>query len=240
MDHERHLFALRHEGEALAAAARRGLDRHVPSCPDWDVAALVAHTGRAYRWVTHIVDTHAADEVLIEDLPEPPGEDIVEWYEDSLATLVETITNETPDTPVWNWSEQDMTVAFWSRRMAHETAVHRWDAQLAHGVQQPVEPDLAADGVDELLVSFLGDGLSKRPVDGRHATFLVEATDTGDSWYGTLLPDSADVRRGTPPANATAGATLRGGASDLLLALWGRDVPVDATGDESVIALLLE
>jgi uncharacterized protein (TIGR03083 family) len=238
MDHERHLFALRHEGEALAAAARHGLDRRVPSCPDWDVAALVAHAGRAYRWVTHIVDTHAADEVRLDDMPAPPADGVLEWYEDSLATLVETITNETPDTPVWNWSEQDMTVAFWSRRMANETAVHRWDAQLAYGMEQPIEPDLAADGVDELLVSFLSHGLFKRPVDGRHATFLVQASDTGDAWYGTLLPDSADVRRGT--GNTDADATLRGTASDLLLALWGRDVRVDATGDESVVALLLE
>jgi uncharacterized protein (TIGR03083 family) len=238
MDHERHLFALRHEAAALAAAARRGLDARVPSCPDWDVAALVAHTGRAYRWVTRIVDTHAADEVRIEDIPEPPADGLVEWYEESVATLVEAITNETPETPVWNWSEQDMTVAFWARRMANETAVHRWDAQLAHGVQQPVEPDLAVDGVDELLSVFLTQGLAKRPVDGRHATFLVRATDTGDSWYGVLHPDRADVRRDTPDAGADA--TLDGAASDVLLALWGRDVRVETHGDEHVLALLLE
>ena len=42
---------------------------------------------------------------------------------------------ETPaETPTWNWARNAPdTAAFWPRRMAQETAVHRWDAQSAAG-----------------------------------------------------------------------------------------------------------
>ena len=237
MDIERHLLALRHEGAALAGAARAtDLANAVPSCPGWDVARLTGHVAHAYRWVTHIVRTHADAEVFPDDVPGPSGDDPVAVYEDALAELVETLTNEAPDAPAWNWSEQDMTVAFWARRMAHETAVHRWDAQLAHGDPRPVEPDLAADGADESLGVFLPHYLHEHPQDGLRGTFRVEATDTRDVWHGTLHPDRADLTRNDAPADAT----IRGSASDLLLAFWGRDVRVETSGDERITALLTD
>jgi uncharacterized protein (TIGR03083 family) len=236
VDFERHLAALRHESAALAAAARRGLGARVPSCPDWDVAALVLHNARAFRWATEIVRRHADAEVPSEELPDPPGDDVVAAFEEASAELVDVLANEAPDTRVWTWSEGDFSVRFWARRMANEVAVHRWDAQLAHGVPEPVEPELAADGVDELLVVFQSAGLARRPVDGLAGTFEVLATDTGDAWHGELWPDRSDVAPGR--AAGPADATLRGTVSDLLLAMWGRDVPVEASGDERVVGVL--
>lgn len=236
MEPERHLLAIRHESAALADAARRGLGARVPSCPDWDVAALVGHVGHAYRWVTHIVRTHADAEVRDEDVEHAPGDGVIEWFEEATAELVEILTNESPDSPAWNWSERDMRTAWWMRRMANEVAVHRWDGQLAHGVAEPVEPELAVDGVDELLVTFLPHGLWHRPREGLSGTALVEATDTGDVWTVTLAPDRSSVTR----ERGAADATLRASASDLLLAMWGRDVPLEASGDERLVGLLLE
>ncbi|MDQ1713442.1 MAG: hypothetical protein QOE45_2892 [Frankiaceae bacterium] len=236
MDTERHLAALRHESAALAEAARRGLDARVPSCPDWDVAALVRHNARAFRWATEIVRRHADAEVSMEDLPDPPGDDVVAAFEEATAELVDVLANEAPDTRVWTWSEGDFSVRFWARRMANEVAVHRWDAQLAHGEPEPIEPELAADGVDELLTVFLSAGLGRRPVDGLAGTFEVLATDTGDAWHGELWPDRAEAGAGRavdPPD-----ATLRGTVSDLLLAMWGRDVPVERGGDPRIIGVL--
>jgi uncharacterized protein (TIGR03083 family) len=233
---DRHLAVLRHEAEALAAAARLGLGAPVPSCPGWDVAALTAHTGKAYRWAARIVSTHADAEVPEDVVGAPPADGLVEWYEESLAELVETITNEGADSPCWNWSEQDLRAAFWARRMANETAVHRWDAQLAHGAPQPIDADVAVDGVDELVSVFLAKGLAQR---GTEATglALVEASDTGDVWSVRVLPDTAEVTRERPDA---PDATLRATASDLLLALWGRDVPYDAEGDPALLRLITE
>lgn len=233
---DRHLLALRHEGAALAEAAEKGLDQHVPSCPDWDVTALLHHVAHAYRWVTHIVSTHADAEVTDAEVPPATTDDAVAAFEEALAELVETITNEGADTPCWNWSEQDLRVAFWARRMANETAVHRWDTQLAHGTPEPIEAGLAVDGVDEMLAVFLSNHLGEHPRDGLQGTFRVEATDTGDVWHGTVHPDHAEVTR----TDAPAGATVRGTASDLVLAFWGRAVPVETEGDERITGLLTE
>lgn len=238
MDVERHLLALRHEGAALSAAARDGdLGNAVPSCPEWDVAALLAHTAHGYRWVTKIVRTHADAEVEPQDVPPATTDDAVAAFDEALAELVETLVTEAPDAPAWNWSGHDLTVAFWARRMAHETAVHRWDAQLAHGGPQPIEPDLAADGVDEMLTVFLGDYLAGHPQDGLGGTFRAEATDTGDVWAGTLRPDHAEVSGGDA---GPADATVRGTASDLVLAFWGRGTPIETTGDPRITGLLTQ
>jgi uncharacterized protein (TIGR03083 family) len=243
VDHERHLLALRHEAGSLAAAARRDLTQPVPSCPGWDLAAVVTHVGRAYRWVTEIVDTHAADEVRLDDVTGPDDTtDLVGWFEDALAALLETLTNETPDSPAWNWSEQDLTAAFWARRMAHETAVHAWDAWLANGIKQPIEPELATDGVDEMLGMIVPHVLGLRPVDGLAGTVRVTATDTGAVWYGALHPDGIDLHRGAPLAGhpQQPDATLNGTASNLVLAMWGRDVAIETSGDARIVAVLTE
>ena len=235
MDYDRHLAVIRHEAEAFATAVRHGLDAHVPSCPGWQMRELAAHATRGFRWVTTIVRTHADAEVDDEPLNPPAGDpDPATTFEQATAELVETLVNEGPDAVCWNWSEQDLRAAFWARRMANEIAVHRWDAELAHGEPHPIEPTTAADGVAESLDVFLGDYLAREPQDGLSGTFLLTATDTGDTWTATLYPDHADLGAvATEPD-----ATITGTVSDLMLALWGRDVPVTATGDERITGLL--
>jgi hypothetical protein len=107
--------------------------------------------------------------------------------------------------------------------MAHETAVHRWDAQSAAGLPQPVDPSLASDGVAEVLEVFLPGGRRKGPEDAEGVVRLV-ATDTGADW--TVRVRSTDIAvldtdtvLDTGPGAQSAAA---GTASDLLLALWGR------------------
>lgn len=235
MDYERHLAALRHEGAAFVTAARADLGKPVPSCPDWDVAALARHLGHAFRWAAHIVRTHADAEVTDDDVRAAAVTDPAEAVEESLAELVETLANESPDATCWNWSGQNETAAFWARRMANEAAVHRWDAELAQGAPRPVEPELARDGVAELLTVFLPRHLARVPQDGLRGTFRVEATDTGDVWTGTLYPDHVEPGTGTAPD-----ATVTGAVSDLVLAFWGRDVAVETSGDERILRLLTE
>jgi uncharacterized protein (TIGR03083 family) len=236
VDHERLLTALRHEGSALTAAARAGVAAPVPSCPEWTVHDLLGHLGRIYRRVTEVVRRHSDVEVPYDDLPPVPDDGRVEWFADAHAELVDALANAGADTGCWNWSGTAQTAAFWYRRMAHETAVHRWDAQLAHGTPDPIEPELAVDGVGEAFDVFLPRTLAREPVDGLRGTFLVAATDTGDAWTGEVWPDRAEVRPGTP--DAAADATIRGSASDLVLALWGRDVPVERSGDAAILRLL--
>jgi uncharacterized protein (TIGR03083 family) len=244
MDYERHLLSLRHESAALAAAGRRGTTAAVPSCPGWDVAEVLRHMGVSFRRVARVVRTHSDVEIPDEAVEQPPADGLVEWFEEGVAELADVLSTEEPDSPAWNWSGTDQRAAFWARRMANEVAVHRWDAELAHDAARPIETELAVDGVDELLVAFLASGLAERPKEGLRGTFEVEATDTGDRWTGELWPDRAEVHHNAtpldPPDPAAPPGVLRGSASDLLLALWGRDVRITVEGDERVTGLLLE
>lgn len=235
--YDRHLLAVRHESAALASAAARDLSAVVASCPGWTVAELVTHVGAGARAIARTVRDHADAEPSFAPPAVAPG-DLLAWYDEGVAELVEALANETSDAPAWNWSGRDETVAFWARRVAHEIAVHRWDAEAAVGTPSPVEADLASDGVDEALTVFLPYGLGKRPREGLAGTFVVEAVDTGDTWFGRVLPDTADVVRGG--AAETPDAVLRGTASDLVLAIWGRPLPITAEGDARIVGVLTE
>ncbi len=50
------------------------------------------------------------------------------------------------------WAD-DKTAGYIARRQAHEALVHRLDAELTVGDRTPLDPRLAADGVDEALGS---------------------------------------------------------------------------------------
>lgn len=152
MDGGAWLSALVRDGAALGDAVRRaGLDAAVPSCPKWTVRDLVAHTGSVYRWVgEHVVRGMAEppDPLRIKN----PGADPLAWLNDGLTTLIHTLSDVDPALPAWNFSPPAAKVAaFWQRRMAHETAIHRWDAELAADAPGTFEPAFAADGVGEVL-----------------------------------------------------------------------------------------
>ncbi len=65
-----------------------------------------------------------------------------------------------PDEPAWTWDADSQNAGFRYRRMAHEAAVHRVDVEDGAGVlPMPVAPARAADGIDELLTTFVAGGL---------------------------------------------------------------------------------
>jgi uncharacterized protein (TIGR03083 family) len=142
--------ALRADGPAFAAAvAEAPPETPVLSCPGWTVSDLTLHVAGVYRWVHGIAGTAAATAPTGRpQAPEPgPGETPLQLWQqayDQLMTLFDTLD---PEAPAWNWAPQPKKAGFWPRRMAHETAVHRWDAQLAIAAGEPVEAKLAADGV---------------------------------------------------------------------------------------------
>jgi uncharacterized protein (TIGR03083 family) len=112
-------------------------------------------------------------------------------------------------------------VAFWLRRMAQETTMHRIDAEQATGVAGPVDAALAVDGIDELFDLFLPRRhAGKATGDGE--TAHVHATDAEGEWLLRLTGDGIAVERG----HAKGDVAVRGPAGDLLLWLWGRR-PVD-------------
>jgi uncharacterized protein (TIGR03083 family) len=241
------LGALRAEGEAFrVAVCDADLDTRVPSCPEWTVADLVGHLGVVYQYVAQHVarGVTGPPEVPVREQPGPPdGADLVAWWAERYRDLVTLLDSLDPEQPAWNWAPQGKRVSFWHRRMAHETAVHRWDAQFATINAEPIEPKLAADGISEVLDTWLPAGRRKGPTDVTGIIGLC-ANDLEQEWLvrlrfggGVALLD-ADTLLDTDAHHQRAVA--RGSASDLLLALYGRireDV-LDLSGDERLFESL--
>ena len=56
---------------------------------------------------------------------------------------------------VLGFGPKPRTASFWQRRMPHETTLHAWDAARALGYADPLDRELAADGVDEVVTIFV-------------------------------------------------------------------------------------
>jgi uncharacterized protein (TIGR03083 family) len=226
MDRASYLDSLRSDAADLLSAATDHLDADVPTCPGWKVERLVGHIGRAYRWTAGWVEGDGAREV-----PRPPkGDAVIAWTRAGLAEVIDAIEGaSTVDDagPVKTWAG-DQPPIFWPRRMAIETAVHRWDAQAAVGAERPVGTDLALDGVDEVFEVILPlRGTAELGSENEGKTMHLHATDVGDEpgegeWLVTLARESLTVDH----THAKGNVAVRGTASDLLLLLWNR-VPTD-------------
>jgi len=207
---------VRSEGEAIVSASRQGTDVAVPRCGDWTVADLCRHVGAIYGYVAHVVAERLTSPSDVR--PEAPADsDPVEWLADQLDELVAALGGCDADTPMWNWSGETQVAAFWARRTAHESAVHRFDAQRAHGIAQPIDADLAEDGLDEFVDVLLPAVAAHRGITLPATTYAFESTEDG-TWR--IRFDENGV--GRADADVIADVTGRGTSSALLLAINNR------------------
>ena len=228
MEIAEHIDALRHNGDLLADAAERsGLDASVPPCPSWQVKDVLRHTGWVHRWAARhltdcpdtVLDGPEEAEILRGGAPDP---ELVAWFRAGHAALVETLSTADPGLVCATFMDAPSPLAFWARRQAHETAIHRADAESASGVRPEYAPDFAADGVDELITGFGQRRKYRPPADG-HASMQVRTTDTGHTWHVGAEDGRIQARRGD---DGPASCTVTGPASGLYLFLWNRS---DAT-----------
>jgi uncharacterized protein (TIGR03083 family) len=196
-------------------------DEPVPSCPDWTVTDLADHLGRVHRWAASIVLSGGP-----QDMPQPRGTmPMAEWYVCTARALAAALRAVDPDEPCWNHSGLEQTAGFWRRRMAHETQVHLVDAGLASGQAVPIDSDLAADGVDEVLTIYLHRLAVRGQAPVVDAAIVVRATDVDRQWMLHAAPEPGVGPSVTRPATAdeaTAEACVAGTAVDLYLGLWRR------------------
>jgi uncharacterized protein (TIGR03083 family) len=235
---DRYLDAIDRDSAGLLAAARQaGGAAPVPSCPEWDVADLVWHIGEVHHfWATIARDQLTEWEQYSQPARPDTFDATVEFARSSAGELAGVLRATPPDTPVWTWSSQN-DVAWIVRRMAHETAIHRHDAEQSANRDWQLPAELAADGIDEFLTQFLPnvrDGAP--PLDG---SVHLHCTDTEGEWTVVVGPDgSYDVTRG----HSKGTAAIRGPANELLLALWrrvGLDPPIEIFGDPAVATALV-
>lgn len=207
----------------VEAVRRAGVDAPVPTCPDWTVADLARHQGRVFYWVSAIVETKAQE--YIDRTPfeeEAQRADPLAFVESGAEHALAVLSAADPETPVWNWLDGGPGPArFWLRRMAHETVVHRADAEAAAAGRtgtSRVEPaELAADGIDEFLVFLDGRSRGGRtpPLSG---SYHFHTTDVPGEWVVVFHGDGVTIRR----EHAKADVAIRGPASDLELFLYRR------------------
>lgn len=232
--------------DAAALMAQSGLpgDRAVPSCPDWSVDDLARHVAMVYRHKVEAIRTGTEPE----EWP-PAGMDAGDpWV--ALAAAYEDLCGEfdihDPSDPAGTWYAPDQTVGFWIRRMAHETVIHRVDAELAAGQGvSPIPQDLALDGIDEVLRVFVAYCVDRwgeyfEPILADQPPWRTLITAGATSWLVTTRPGAVDVvgidgRNIDDGRNIEAGRNIevdlaiRGPEADVLRWLWNR-------GDDGVTA----
>lgn len=227
MDTDEHLSAIVRDAAGFrAAVVTAGFDAPVPSCPDWTVADLVWHLTEVHHFWAFVVATQAeAPDAYVE--PERvDGDALLARFDADLAVLLDAL-RAPAEAPVWTWSS-DHTVGFIQRRMAHETAMHRWDAEAAAGRPADIDATLASDGIDEFVHHFLAGSASGSVGGSVH----IHCGDVAGEW--TVRPDQDGFH--VTREHAKGDCALRGPASDLLLALWRRVglEAVDVVGDTAV------
>lgn len=227
----------------LHALAEGDLGAKVPTCPDWTLADLVEHVSMVYLHKAETMRRNAFPQPWPPDdrPPEAPAALLARAY----GALTAEFAARTPETAAPTWFEPDQTVGFWIRRMAHESVIHRVDAELAAGSAiGPIPDDLAVDGIDEILQAFLAyqsvawqedfaDLLA--PADGE--SLLVRAGEA--AWTVTLRPEAVQVSDGDA---GRARATITGAPPGVLLWLWRRadDREITVAGDTALVERLRE
>ncbi|HEY9556443.1 MAG TPA: maleylpyruvate isomerase N-terminal domain-containing protein [Acidimicrobiales bacterium] len=215
---EAHIAHIRADAHALLAAARAEPDAPVPSCPGWTRTKLVKHLCVALGWAVAQAEAGPDDPKVFRDAARPAeGEDVLDFFEGVVDRTVSALgaIDMTATFPTWLGPRPGAWVA---RRMAHETAIHRWDA--AGGA---FDAALAIDGIDELLDELAPlDHLAER-LDGTTSTVHLHSTDSDDGeWLVTFGPERITSER----VHGKGDAAVRGSASNLYLFAWNR-VPLD-------------
>jgi uncharacterized protein (TIGR03083 family) len=223
------IAAITEHSAGFAEACRGNLAARVEHCPDWSVADLVWHLAEVHWfWATMAEERLDAPPDESRRPTRPAEEDLVAAFEVGAARLARVLRNADQSASCWTWAPQQQDVAFITRHQVQEAAVHHWDAVHAAGGTLAIDPDVAADSVDEFLtfsVSTEADPADP-PGEPLGTGFTLRASDTRDAW--TLrdgpLPGTLQVER----VGDDEAPTVTAAASDLLLWLYAR-TDVDTT-----------
>ncbi|MEU6137947.1 maleylpyruvate isomerase family mycothiol-dependent enzyme [Nocardioides sp. NPDC047086] len=228
----------------------------VPTAPEWTAADLLWHVAaEVQHFWTYVLETRPAEptsETYAE--PERPADatyqDLLARFDELNARFIKTLEQTGPEEPTWSWST-DRSAAFTYRRQAHEILIHRLDAELTAGAVTPLDPALAADGVEEILDVFYGGKPDWASFAGAGQYVRVDAVDTDtQTWVELGLvsgtrpdgngledePDLSVVSPDTIPAGTEPDTVVEGTAADLDAWLWRRrdDEGIQVTGDQDI------
>ena len=174
---------------------------------------LAHHLGGIHRWARRAAATGQRPDD--DELERPPSDDeLADWIDDGVSALADTLGGLDPAAATWHPFPTERVAAVWPRRQAHETAVHRWDAESVTGEHTPIDADLAADGIAEYFELIVPRLVARDGIDPPDGPMIIELTDLGL----VLRASTARVRLIEPPDTVDVAAP----AETVLLALWGR------------------
>lgn len=234
MDAATHIAHLRDDAAAALAACQAHPSAAVETCPGWDRTALLAHLGGVHAWVRAQLARGPEERIGFRGAERPPTDGTLPaWFEAGVAALAEALTTMDVEAtwPTWAGPQPG---TFFARRMALETAVHRWDLDGA-----PIATALALDGVDEVLELFAPRVDPARLAQAAAGTIHLHATDLDGlgaepgttveaadaplgEWLISVAPEGITFEHG----HAKGDVAVRGSASDLYLLAWNR-LPLD-------------
>ncbi|HAP77985.1 MAG TPA: hypothetical protein DCR14_18125 [Acidimicrobiaceae bacterium] len=199
-------------------------DSPLDHLPGWDAGELLAHLVGDFRWATRILTSRSFDGSIL--LPaEEKGEVLSAALEREGERMVAALAAAArePDVRCTNFAEGDRgTVGWWVRHQLHETTLHRWDLEVPTGQHQPIPPEQADDGIDELLHTY-----TRRYAPHRLAAPLqLHTSDEGSTWRVRPVGSRGQLELERLGATGNADeAVLAAPAADLLLLLWRRLEP---------------
>ena len=234
MNYDSHVDAVEIELAATVAAVASGrTTADVPTCPGFTVADLITHVGEFCGFWTHVLCEGTGR-------PKTPyqavgDEPLASWLELIGGHLVSELRATPAVTATYTWYEPDQSASFVARRCCHELAVHRVDAELAHGAAGVIDAAVAADGVDEALFLAREHGVrGEAGIQGSGQTLHIHGTDFEPAEWLVRL-DSTGISYTTE--HVKADLAIRGAVSDLEMVLYQRRVvgSVEFLGDRSVL-----
>lgn len=229
------LDELRADRGRFARLPSDGLDAPVAACPGWDLTTLLVHTGRIHRWAAAHVAAPLHEDVRFPPRP-APDTDVMAWVVEGLDVLIDTLSTLDPDEQCGSFVGS-VPRRWWLRRQAVETALHRWDAQQATGLDpDPTDPDVAAIGVAEWCE--LQEMRWPTITSELSGTIHLHSTDGDGEWLIEARPGSFTWTEGHHKGDVA----VRGTRSDLLLVLWCRLEAdrVEVFGDSALLRTLLD
>ena len=235
LSREQYLIHLNADYQLLAAAIPE-TPVDVPSCPGWSTKDLAKHMAHVYLGQAYVVETGSQAENKEHLAPYPRTEDSMEFMSWGFAAITQALDINRPERPTWSWHHSDHSVDFWFRRMAHETVIHRIDAEQAVGTVSKIDEALALDGVDEVLdfLPLMGSWPEVPNVDFGIVSIVASTNDGSKVWDLHFTGQAATVSAADQP-NPAARLVISGNAEAMDLYLWGRidssDPRISLTGE---------
>ncbi|MFJ5987572.1 maleylpyruvate isomerase family mycothiol-dependent enzyme [Lentzea sp. NPDC092896] len=220
----------------------------VPATPNWTLNQLLRHLGYAHRWIAQMVgerfpeiDRSFSKAHSVSEYTGETAAELGPWLIEGAALISDTMLPVDRREMIAVLRPGEPGPDFWSRRMAHETVIHRWDAFDALGLPFEVDERVAHDTLYEWMTAIAWIIFDLRPAAAEllgSGVLHFETTDTAQTW-------TVDLRGSAPRVTDDEekwSVAVRGPVMDIVLALYQRrgTEGLEVTGDAGLLAKFLD